>query len=145
MAKEKSLLNDILLQAGSLKAILFRNNIAFSWAGRVVKDRPTPNGRNVELVDARPIKSGLVKGSSDLVGWTEVEITQEMIGRKVAVFTAIEAKTPSMRVSKAQTNFIRRLTDAGGIAGIARSAEDAAKLIQEYRSPQDDISSEPEK
>ena len=145
MAKEKSLLNDILLQAGSLKAILFRNNIAFSWAGRVVKDRPTPNGRNVELVDARPIKSGLVKGSSDLVGWTEVEITQEMIGRKVAVFTAIEAKTPSMRVLKAQTNFIRRLTDAGGIAGIARSAEDAAKLIQEFRSPQDDISSEPEK
>ena len=142
---EKSLLNDILLQAPNLKAILFRNNVAFSWAGRVVKDRPTPNGRNVELVDARPIKSGLVKGSSDLVGWTEVEITQEMIGRKVAVFTAIEAKTPSMRVSKAQTNFIRRLTDAGGIAGIARSAEDAAKLIQEFRSPQDDISSEPEK
>ena len=142
---EKSLLNDILLQAPDLKSILFRNNVAFSWAGRIVKDRQTPNGRNIELVDARPIKSGLVKGSSDLVGWTEVEITPDMVGRKVAVFTAIEAKTPSMRVSKAQTNFIRRLAEAGGIAGIARSAEDATKLIQEYRSPQDDISSEPEK
>ena len=142
---EKSLLNDILLQAPDLKSILFRNNVAFSWAGRIVKDRQTPNGRNIELVDARPIKSGLVKGSSDLVGWTEVEITPDMVGRRVAVFTAIEAKTPSVRVFKPQANFIKRLKEAGGIAGIARSADDAAKLIQEFRSPQDDISSEPEK
>lgn len=142
---EKSLLNEILLNAPALKAILFRNNVAFSWAGRVIKDRPTPNGRNIELVDARPIKSGLTNGSSDLVGWVEIEITPEMVGRKVAVFTAIEAKTPSIRVSKAQTNFIRRITEAGGIAGIARSAEEAATLIQKFQGDTPQDISEPEK
>lgn len=132
MTKEKTLLNNILLQ---VRSVLFRNNVALSWVGRVIKDRQTPNGRNIELVEARPIKSGLTRGASDLIGWTVVEINPEMVGQKVAVFTAIEAKTPSMRVSKAQANFIGRLKESGGLAGIARSVEDAEKIVSRYTPP----------
>lgn len=77
----------------------------------------------------RTVHFGLCRGSSDLIGWTPVEITPEMVGQTVAVFTAIEVKTPKGRATKGQKNFIEQVKNAGGIAGIARSAEEAKNII----------------
>jgi len=68
-------------------------------------------------------------GTPDLIGWTQVEITPDMVGRKVAIFTAIECKSKSGRVTPEQLNFIQRVKDADGIAGIARSPEEALDII----------------
>lgn len=78
------------------------------------------------------VKFGLCPGSSDLIGWTTIEITPEMIGRSVAVFTAIEVKSATGRASKKQKNFIKRIHDCGGIAGIARSLDDAVNVVNDY-------------
>jgi hypothetical protein len=75
---------------------------------------------------AQPIRMGLCVGSSDLIGWTTVD------GR--AVFTAIEVKAERGRVSAEQQNFIDQLRAAGGIAGVARSDDEAASIIEQYRS-----------
>lgn len=75
------------------------------------------------------IRFGLVKGSSDLIGWTRVEITQEMVGQTVAVFTAPECKTETGRATPAQLHFLERVRLDGGYAGIVRSVEDALKMI----------------
>ncbi len=77
----------------------------------------------------RWIRFGLIKGSSDLIGWTRVEITPEMVGKTVAVFTAIECKTKTGKATPAQIFFIERVKLDGGYAGIARSVEDAMGII----------------
>ncbi len=69
-------------------------------------------------------------GGSDLIGWTPVKITPDMVGKKIAVFTAIEVKTPTGRATDDQINFLHRLAQDGGIGGIARSPEEAVGIIQ---------------
>lgn len=68
-------------------------------------------------------------GGSDLIGWTPVLITHEMVGGMLGVFTAIEVKAPRGRPTEAQLNFLRQVQLGGGIAGIARSTQDALALL----------------
>lgn len=70
-------------------------------------------------------------GGSDELGWTTVIITPEMVGRKLAIFTAIEVKSEKGAVSKEQSLFIGSVQRGGGIAGIARSVEDYRTIIAE--------------
>lgn len=113
MNNETPIQQEIRLGVGELTNVrLFRNN-----TGKLQDAR----GRWVEF--------GLCVGSSDLIGWTTLEITPDMVGKKVAVFTAIEVKTAKGNPSPEQRNFISRVREAGGIAGIARSPEDARNII----------------
>lgn len=72
---------------------------------------------------------GLCVGSSDLIGWRSLTVTPSMVGRRLAVFAAIEVKTATGRASPAQLDFIAAVQRAGGLAGIARSPEDAERII----------------
>ncbi len=76
----------------------------------------------------RPVQFGLAKGSSDLIGWTTRTITPEMVGQRIAVFTSIEVKTATGRLRPEQRQWLDAVQAAGGIAGVARSVEDAARL-----------------
>lgn len=69
------------------------------------------------------------KGGSDLICLTPVTITQDMVGQTLGVFTAIEVKTKTGRTTKEQDRFIDTIKRNGGLAGVARSAEDALKII----------------
>jgi hypothetical protein len=71
-------------------------------------------------------------GGSDLIGWTPVKITPDMVGRTIAVFTAVEVKGPKTKVTPEQTNFIDRVKIDGGLAGVARSPEDARQITNQY-------------
>ena len=77
----------------------------------------------------RPVQFGLCKGSADLIGWTTRTVTPEMVGQQVAVFTSIEVKTPTGRLRPEQQQWLDAVQAAGGIAGIARSVEDAKALL----------------
>lgn len=76
----------------------------------------------------RPVQFGLAKGSSDLIGWTTRTITPEMVGQRIAVFTSIEVKTATGRLRPEQRQWLDAVQAAGGIAGVARSVEDATRL-----------------
>jgi hypothetical protein len=67
---------------------------------------------------------GLCNGSSDLIGWTSIEITPDMLGKKLAVFSAIEVKTETGKLSPEQKIFLENVKNAGGIAKICRKLED---------------------
>ena len=83
-----------------------------------------------QATDGRVIRYGVGNpGGSDLIGFHSITITPDMVGRTVAVFTAIEIKTPTGRASEQQQRFIAMVKNHGGIAGIARSVDDAAKLL----------------
>lgn len=74
--------------------------------------------------------------SSDLIGFTPVLITPEMVGRTVAVFTAIEVKSESLKNRKldkraiAQTNFITFILKKGGFAGLVHSVDEFLKVVR---------------
>lgn len=71
-------------------------------------------------------------GGSDLIGWTSITITPDMVGRKIAVFTAIEVKSATGKIRPEQQNFIDRVRLDGGMAGVARSTTDAIQITQPY-------------
>lgn len=96
------------------------------WQG---KTKRTPAG-DIFIEDPRPLHSGLCKGSSDLIGWTPKEITPEMVGKKVAVFTAIEVKSRRGRPSEDQLNFMQRVKEDGGIAGVATNSDEAVNMVK---------------
>lgn len=108
---ELAVQNDIRLALGTGGARLWRNNTG------ALKD---PSGRLVRY--------GLCTGSSDLIGFRTLEITPEMVGQRVAVFTAIEVKDRG-RATPEQQAFIAMVQAAGGLAGIARSVDDARSIL----------------
>lgn len=81
-------------------------------------------GMFLTLDGQRKTMAGLGKGTSDLIGWREVEITPDMVGKKVAVFTAFEVKTEKGAVRPEQKKFIDLVTRCGGIARIMRRKSD---------------------
>jgi hypothetical protein len=112
MKHETALHRRMLLELGRGSARLFRQNVGVATF---------PDGARVVY--------GLTPGSSDLIGWNSVEITPDMVGKRVAVFCAIEVKTQTGRLSRAQENFLEAVKRAGGRAGVARSVEEAQQII----------------
>ena len=78
----------------------------------------------------RPVQFGLAKGSADLVGWKTVTITSDMVGQSFAQFVRIEVKTPTGRPTQHQQAWLAAVEKAGGIAGIARSVDDALRIVE---------------
>jgi hypothetical protein len=77
----------------------------------------------------RPVSFGLCKGSADLIGWRTVTVTPDMVGQQVAVFASIEVKSATGRIRPEQQQWLDVVQAAGGIAGVARSVEDAEQLL----------------
>lgn len=115
--KETSITQRVMLALATAMPTLriFRNNTGMAWAGSAMRD----SRGGVFIKDARPLHAGLCEGSSDLIGWTSIEITPAMVGRKVAVFTAVEVKQPGKRPTESQQNFLQRIREAGGIGFVA--------------------------
>jgi len=67
-------------------------------------------------------------GGSDLIGFLPVVITPEMVGTKVAVFTAIEIKIGRTATTPQQLNFIKTVKQNGGIAAIIHDSVTESEL-----------------
>ena len=113
MASEQAIQQRIRLACSRGRVRLYRNNTG------TLRD-----------ANGRPVQFGLAKGSADLIGWTTRTITPEMVGQQVAVFTSIEVKTPTGRLRPEQRQWLEAVQAAGGIAGVARSVEDAEALLR---------------
>ena len=121
---------------GRPEITLFRNHVAQGVTGKITKCTAE------EAIVQFPTRAnfGLCKGSSDLIGWKTVLITPEMVGQKIAVFTALEIKRegwtpPKESNSKdfehyaTQLNFIQQVLKSGGFAGFAQDTEDALLIV----------------
>lgn len=73
---------------------------------------------------------GLCPGSADLIGYTTVTVTPEMVGQQIAVFAAVEVKTATGRPTAEQVAFLTHIKAVGGRSGIARSIEDAELILR---------------
>lgn len=109
---ERKIQNDIRLALGRVPGlVLWRNQVGVA----------VHNGRTVTY--------GLCRGSSDLIGIRVVAITPEHVGTTIGQFVAIEIKTPNGRLSPEQAMYMSLVNSRGGLAIVARSAEEAADLI----------------
>ncbi len=88
---------------------------------------------DVLLRNPKRFNSGLYKGSSDLVGWRPLTITEDMVGQQVAQFVSIEAKEGSGRLSDAQRRWLETVERQGGFAVVARSVEDVRRALEVRR------------
>jgi len=115
---ESNLLANLQTRARKLGAMLWRNQTG-----------------KYRLADGRWISSGLCVGSSDLIGYVRVTMTEADVGRTVAVFTAVEAKAARGRATPQQEAFVARVREAGGIAQIVRSERELEAVLQQATSP----------
>jgi hypothetical protein len=55
-----------------------------------------------------------------------------MVGKRVAVFLAIESKAPGKDAEAHQETWLTEVRDAGAIAGVARNADEAELLLARW-------------
>ncbi|MFM2158570.1 MAG: hypothetical protein RLZZ124_1044 [Cyanobacteriota bacterium] len=109
---ELAVQNAIRLEHGAGPARLWRNNTG------ALKDST-----------GRLVRYGLCPGSSDLIGLRTRIITETDLGHRFAQFVAIEVKDQG-RLTEQQRAFLAMVTQAGGLAGVARSPEDARTILR---------------
>jgi hypothetical protein len=130
MSSEHQIQQSILLACGSGPVRLWRNNVGTGWAGQATKVTQgnlnaiahTLRPGDVVIRNGRPLHAGLCVGSSDLIGYRQVD--------GVAQFVALEVKTPTGRVTTAQTRFLDHIKTAGGCAAVVRSVADADSALR---------------
>jgi len=125
---EHPLLTKLRLTASALDGRLFRALTGQYWTGRIARHLG-----KIQILDASPVTVGF-KGQSDLIGWVSVTITPEMVGSKVAVYAAVEAKTDNDRIKPEQTKFLQAVIEQGGMACEGREEADIDRMIREWKT-----------
>lgn len=124
---------DVELAASSCGCRLLRNNsgVLYDKTGRPVR---FGLGNSRKAVNEK-LKTG------DLIGWTTVTITPEMVGKNVAIFTCAEVKPKGFKVKTqyrensrewAQENFNQLVRNFGGFSGFVTSGNDLRHMINHF-------------
>ena len=119
---ETSIMKAVQVALSQAGARVFRNNIG------ALQDR-----------SGRWIQYGLCPGSSDLIGWRSVTVTEAMVGAKAALFVACEVKSqgPRAKATPEQISFLSAVTAAGGIAILADSVDGALAQLADSNGRHD--------
>ena len=107
------------------KCVLFRVNVGTGWTGDVAR----LNATDVLIRNARPFSTGLPAGFTDTFGLVTFEITEGMVGQRIAQPVFGEVKTATGRVSPKQEAFLQAMSKHGARANVWRSVEDALNTI----------------
>lgn len=110
---EQAIQQNILLTCSRGDVRLLRNNCG---------SYKSPTGTFVKYGVGNP-------GGSDLIGLRTVTITPEMVGQRIGQFVAVEVKRPGGRTTEQQEQFLAMVRQRGGLAGVARSVDDAQALL----------------
>jgi hypothetical protein len=110
-----------LIEANKIQGVkLWPNPIGLGFVGKVAR-RFSKNGKNYTVLEnARPVKFGLAKGSSDLIGFTEVKIGEIVLPR----FLGVEIKVGKDKLREEQRNFMNMVNSYGGCAGVVKDSVD---------------------
>jgi len=113
--REQDLMLTIMVALTEAGCTVWRNNTGKAYQGHIIKRA----GTQVTIGDARLVSFGLCVGSADIIGISPG-------GR----FLAVEVKAPKGVTSFEQQRFIDHVNKTGGIAGVARSVDEAVSLVQ---------------
>lgn len=132
MNPETALQNKIRLELSESDITNWRNNTAMGWAGKMVRGTGKPiyvGPHDVVVRNAYPVKAGLCEGSSDIICIKKVLITPDMVGQTIGQFGAVEVKVPRAKPTAKQQQFLSVINSLGGLAGVARSEEEALTVL----------------
>ncbi len=104
MKTETDIMNEIRLALSAAGHMNFRANVG-----------------KVKMADGRWFSTGLPDGFSDLFGFRKTD----------AKIFFIEVKTPTGKLRKDQERFLTAMNQRGAIVGVARSTEDALRIVGE--------------
>lgn len=79
-----------------------------------------------------PIRVG-TPGMADSMAVVSIEITPEMVGKRIGVAVAAEFKAGTGRQSEAQRNWQTAFEQRGGIYRLIRSADEMLELVDEVQ------------
>lgn len=139
MGTETNLVQLVRLKASEMGCVVFRNNVGKAYTIDTVKAliraAMTLNLPSIKqsIKRLRIISFGLCVGSSDLIGLTKVRITSNMVGREVAVFTAIECKTKVGIASKDQIDFLDFVKKNGGFSSLITEISEFEDFINNVK------------
>lgn len=129
---EAAVQSRVRLHAPENNQFLGRNNSgAYSQ-----KNPPTAGTRWGWCNESDPFNK--VFKTPDLIGYTRVTVTPEMIGKTVAVFTGFEIKDPNWKLTKgdkraqAQKSCITKIMADGGIASFITNHSQVALVVRQY-------------
>lgn len=103
---------------------IFRQQSAMAWAGKVVHRTAT----TITIANPYALRIG-TPGMADLGGLTSVIITPEMIGQRIAIDVQIECKSRGKYPTPDQRHYLSVMQALGARSGVARSVEDAHRII----------------
>ena len=112
---EHDIQNRIRVALSEWGCTVFRVNVVAGWVGEEHKLRDG----SLLLTSPRRIMSGVPPGFSDLVA--------VLPGGRVAF---IECKGPRGRLTREQEHFLARMRECGCRAGIARSVDEAIRIVE---------------
>lgn len=122
--RESAFQRQVMLDLSRAGCRVFRNNVGQAhYLGK--------NGKS------QVVRYGLCVGSSDIVGWVQVEQVADVPCQdcgardaRLGLFLAVEVKGTGGKLSKAQETFQDRVREAGGIALVARPQTDTVAALQ---------------
>jgi hypothetical protein len=102
----------LIREAWPVGSVLLRRNNNGAWK------RP----------DGSWLHYGLGQGTSDYIGFKSVIITTDMLGKRIAVFTAVEGKRDGVELGHYQSSFLKTVIENGGI-GIVVKPENERDVV----------------
>ncbi len=115
----------MLLSLSELGGRFFRNQV-----GKYFVVRSSRCCHCAKELDGRWISDGLCVGSSDLIGWKSITVSPDMVGRRLAIFAAIETKDGDEKATPEQTTFLLAVLKAGGISILSRPSSTDQDLLK---------------
>jgi hypothetical protein len=104
---ERDLIDEFLLAASQQGWRFSRNNSGLA-----------------QFPDGSSVRYGLfTPGGSDCIGWMPHIVTEDDVGRTIAIFAAVEMKTGKQTPTTEQERFLRIVQRAGGIAAWGRDLQ----------------------
>lgn len=127
--EETKLQRRIMLETEDVNTRVFRNNVGAAWQGSnfTIRDRRLIEGK------ARYVVYGLAPGSSDLVAVRSIEITPDMVGKRIAVAGFIETKVDGQTTTTEQKNFLKMGYRLGAITAVATTVEEARNALTDWK------------
>lgn len=134
MTPAASLTNQIRASVSKIGARLFPMTVGKFFgpvhrARRITKTETVVLNPGDVLIRQGHIVSVGLTGMSDLVGFAPHVVTADDVGKTLAIYTACEIKAGADRLRPGQQEFIDAVNKSGGRAGIARTPEDAVRIV----------------
>ena len=93
---------------------------AFTKGAYIRYGIPTPTGNKEKDSDPK---------GGDRIGFREIEITPDMVGKKIAVFTNIEIKTVNDRLKSGQTWWHNFVLEHGGFSEVWKENKNGVIVV----------------